>query len=66
VALGLLSAALAVGIAFVGVHFGLGRLRIMLKTPLHVVHRLHSGHVGDYVAWLLLGIATIGALFVIT
>jgi multicomponent Na+:H+ antiporter subunit D len=66
VVLGLLSAALAVGIGFVGVHFGLGKLRAALKTPLHVVHRLHSGHVGDYVAWLLLGMAAVGALFVVT
>lgn len=66
VTLGLLSAALAVGIGFVGVHFGLGRLRGALKAPLHVVHRLHSGHVGDYVAWLVLGMAAVGALFAIT
>jgi hypothetical protein len=25
------------------------------------LERLHSGHVGDYVAWLLLGVAAIGA-----
>lgn len=66
VVLGLLSATLAVAIGFVGVHFGLGRLRGALKAPLHVVHRLHSGHVGDYVAWLLLGMTAVGALFVIT
>ncbi|HTI28287.1 MAG TPA: hypothetical protein VL652_45310, partial [Kutzneria sp.] len=66
VVLGLLSAALAVGIGFVGVHFGLGRLRAALKTPLHAVHRLHSGHVGDYAAWLVFGMAAVGALFVIT
>jgi multicomponent Na+:H+ antiporter subunit D len=66
VLLGLLSAALAVAIGFVGVRFGLGRLRAALKAPLHVVHRLHSGHVGDYAAWLVLGMTAIGALFVIT
>jgi len=38
----------------------------MLKAPLHVTHRLHSGHVGDYVAWLLLGMAAVGALFALT
>jgi multicomponent Na+:H+ antiporter subunit D len=64
--LGLLSAALAVAVGFVGVHFGLGRLRGALKAPLHVVHRLHSGHVGDYAAWLVLGMTAVGALFVIT
>jgi multicomponent Na+:H+ antiporter subunit D len=63
--LGLLSAALAVGIGFVGVHWGLGRLRPVLKQPLHLVHRRHSGHVGDYAAWLLFGMAAVGALFVL-
>jgi hypothetical protein len=24
-----------------------------------VVHRVHSGHIGDYVAWLLPGIGTV-------
>jgi multicomponent Na+:H+ antiporter subunit D len=66
VALGLLSATLAVSIGFIGVHFGLRRLRAALRAPLHVVHRLRSGHVGDYAAWLLLGMTAIGALFVIT
>jgi multicomponent Na+:H+ antiporter subunit D len=66
VLLGLLSAALALAIGFVGVRFGLGRLRAALKAPLHVVHRLHSGHVGDYAAWLVLGMTAVGALFVIT
>ena len=65
-ALGLLSAALAAAIGFIGVHFGLGRLRGVLRAPLHVVHRLHSGHVGDYVAWLVLGMAAVGALFALT
>ena len=63
--LGLLSATLAVAIGFVGVHVGLGRLRTVLRAPLRVVHRLHFGHVGDYAAWLLLGMATVGALFVL-
>jgi multicomponent Na+:H+ antiporter subunit D len=61
--LGLLSAALAVAIALPACISGLGRLRPVLKAPLHVVHRLHSGHVGDYAAWLLCGMATVGALF---
>lgn len=64
--LGLLSAVLAVAIGLVGANFGLGRLRPLLKSSLHVVHRLHSGHVGDYVAWLLLGMTVVGALFALT
>jgi len=26
------------------------------------VRRAHSGHIGDYVAWLLVGLALLGAL----
>ena len=28
-----------------------------------VLHRLHSGHVGDYVAWLTAGLGALGAVF---
>jgi multicomponent Na+:H+ antiporter subunit D len=27
-----------------------------------LLHRLHSGHVGDYVAWLVAGVAVFGVL----
>jgi len=58
--------ALAVLIAAIGVYSGLGRVRPVLERPLHIVRRLHSGHVGDYVAWLLFGVAALGALFALT
>ncbi len=60
VLLGLLSVLLAVAVALIGVFRGVGE---WLDKPLHVVHRLHSGHVGDYVAWLVLGIAALAGLF---
>jgi multicomponent Na+:H+ antiporter subunit D len=63
VLLGLLSVLLAIGIAVAGVYLGVGRA---LRKPLNVLHRLHSGHVGDYVAWLLLGISALAALLVLT
>ncbi|WP_310962642.1 complex I subunit 5 family protein [Nocardioides terrisoli] len=63
VALGLASTALAVAIAVLGLH--LERFRRVAR-PLHVglnaLRRLHTGHVGDYVAWVFVGIACLGAL----
>lgn len=34
--------------------------------PLAGLRALHSGHVGDYVAWLTVGVAVLGALFAFT
>jgi multicomponent Na+:H+ antiporter subunit D len=34
-------------------------------APLRVLEALHSGHVGDYVAWLMVGLAVLGALVVL-
>lgn len=36
-------------------------IRRLLAKPLSGLRRLHSGHVGDYVAWLVLGVAGFGA-----
>ncbi len=30
--------------------------------PAHVLHRLHSGHIGDYIAFLTFGLATFGLI----
>ncbi|MFI6854103.1 hypothetical protein [Streptomyces sp. NPDC050416] len=54
VLLGLASTALALALAAVAVTRPRGR-----ALPLR---RLHSGHVGDYVAWLLVGTTLLGAL----
>jgi multicomponent Na+:H+ antiporter subunit D len=51
---GLVSTALAAGVAVLGVR---GRI-----PDISVLHRLHSGHVGDYVAWLVAGVAVFGLL----
>ncbi|MFE0020909.1 complex I subunit 5 family protein [Amycolatopsis sp. NPDC059021] len=32
------------------------------RKVLHTLHELQSGHIGDYVAWLLAGVAALGAL----
>ncbi|MFN2555499.1 MAG: hypothetical protein ABR592_01270 [Nitriliruptorales bacterium] len=37
----------------------------LCMPPLRVLRGIHSGHVGDYVAWLSAGIAAFGALFVV-
>jgi multicomponent Na+:H+ antiporter subunit D len=34
-----------------------------LERPLVILDRLHSGHVGDYVAWLSVGVAAFGGAF---
>ncbi|KAA9150321.1 NADH dehydrogenase [Amycolatopsis acidicola] len=33
-----------------------------LERPVRVLHRVHSGHLGDYVAWLLAGVTLLGFL----
>ena len=40
-------------------------LRAAVEAPVRVLHRLHSGHVGDYVAWLVFGVALLGALIAV-
>ncbi|MFD5544997.1 NADH-quinone oxidoreductase subunit D, partial [Streptomyces sp. NPDC127079] len=59
VLLGCLSALLAVGLAAVAI-----ARPGLLSAPdrLLPLRRLQSGHIGDYVAWLLVGAAALGAL----
>jgi multicomponent Na+:H+ antiporter subunit D len=64
IALGLSSTALALGVAAVGLYGGLLRKRFdrVLEPGARLMgglHRLHSGHVGDYIAWLFVGTAAI-------
>jgi multicomponent Na+:H+ antiporter subunit D len=42
------------------------RVTDVLATVLHPLRAAHSGHVGDYVAWLTFGTAVIGGLFAVT
>jgi multicomponent Na+:H+ antiporter subunit D len=35
--------------------------RWWIAAPMAGLRTLHSGHVGDYAAWLMLGVALIGA-----
>jgi multicomponent Na+:H+ antiporter subunit D len=56
--LGIVSTVAALGFALVPLRFtAFGRL----NRPLAALHRIHSGHVGDYVATLLLGVAAVTA-----
>ena len=65
--LGVASAALALGLALAALYAGrlpaavraAGRAGIPVMRGLH---RLHSGHIGDYIAWLLAGVAGLAAL----
>jgi multicomponent Na+:H+ antiporter subunit D len=64
VALGLASAALAVGVAAAGLYAQPLRRRAGAwgragTRSLAVLHRAHSGHVGDYVAWMFAGLAVL-------
>jgi multicomponent Na+:H+ antiporter subunit D len=66
-ALGLCSAALSIAMAFGGLYAArlpaaLRRAGLAAATPLRVVRQVHSGHIGDYVAWLLLGLAAVAGL----
>jgi multicomponent Na+:H+ antiporter subunit D len=64
--LGLASGAGAVAVALValfrrrlpGSMFGVGRA--VLRGPVAVLRTVHSGHTGDYVAWLTFGVAALG------
>jgi multicomponent Na+:H+ antiporter subunit D len=51
---GLVAVALAFGVAVLGVRGYVPRATLL--------HRLHSGHVGDYVAWLVAGVTVFGVL----
>ncbi|MEU0793107.1 complex I subunit 5 family protein [Amycolatopsis sp. NPDC005961] len=64
---GLLSAALTVLLALGVTAVALWPHRLPpwprpVRTALEVLHRGHSGHVGDYVAWLLVGVTVLTAL----
>ncbi|MCX5446223.1 complex I subunit 5 family protein [Streptomyces nigrescens] len=58
---GLVATALAVGGALLAVRRPLGAEPARWTTPLR---RLHSGHMGDYVAWFLAGVTLLGVLVV--
>jgi multicomponent Na+:H+ antiporter subunit D len=67
VGLGLLSAVLAGVIALAALHrnrlpHGAGVVTRPFVAGLAGLRTLHSGHVGDYVTWLLVGVAALGAL----
>lgn len=59
--LGLLSTALAIALATLGVRRSARTGAAALLAP---VRRLQSGHVGDYVAWMVAGVALLTALTV--
>ncbi len=66
VLLGLISPALAALLAVAAVR-GVGRaMESRLAAPLRVIRGLHSGHVGDYIAWQIVGAAALGGIVVLT
>lgn len=66
VLVGLLGPALAVLVAVAAVR-GLGTaMESRLAAPLRMIRGLHSGHVGDYIAWQIAGAAVLGGVVVLT
>jgi multicomponent Na+:H+ antiporter subunit D len=65
---GIGSAATAVGLAFAALSLaripkGIRRWARRISGPIHrTLEALHSGHVGDYVTWIVIGIAVVGGL----
>lgn len=64
--LGVVSAALACAVAAAALYGGnmLARLVPGLRAvfrPVEFLQRLHSGHVGDYVAWMMMGMTVLAA-----
>lgn len=61
VLLGLLTAALAVLLAVLAVRHPRPWRYNPLRVPVRGLRRLHSGHLGDYLAWLAVGVAVLCA-----
>ncbi|HWD06822.1 MAG TPA: complex I subunit 5 family protein [Amycolatopsis sp.] len=62
---GLVHAAAAVVLSFVFAAAGLWPRRsapALVRKGIHALHQAHSGHVGDYVAWLLVGVSVLAGL----
>jgi multicomponent Na+:H+ antiporter subunit D len=66
VLIGLIAPLAAVGLAVVAVRGVGGAMESRLATPLRVIRELHSGHVGDYIAWQIVGAALLGGVLVLT
>ncbi|MGH8888809.1 MAG: complex I subunit 5 family protein [Acidothermaceae bacterium] len=65
--LGFASALLAAVIAFVALYAQripamVREVAAVVATPLRFVRQAHSGHVGDYAAWFMVGVALLAAL----
>jgi multicomponent Na+:H+ antiporter subunit D len=70
VVIGLTAATLAVAVALTGLYAprlpeAVRRPSRTLEPAVRALHKLHSGHLGDYAAWLVLGTAAITALLVL-
>ncbi|HEY1570349.1 MAG TPA: complex I subunit 5 family protein [Pseudonocardiaceae bacterium] len=63
VLLGLLTVALAVLVAVAGLY--VRRVPAWLRSGLTGLHRVHSGHIGDYAAWLVFGAAAFAGLLLL-
>jgi multicomponent Na+:H+ antiporter subunit D len=62
IVLAILSTVAAVGIAVLSLYVKGPKV---FRGPVSVLHRVHSGHVGDYAAWLVLGIALLAGIILV-
>jgi multicomponent Na+:H+ antiporter subunit D len=60
--LGLLSSALALLVAAAGLWSRRLRWMSVAEPVMRRLHRVHTGHIGDYVAWMFAGMAVLLAL----
>jgi multicomponent Na+:H+ antiporter subunit D len=62
VLLGLASVAVAAGLAATALWLRVPKAPSAVRRGMSVLHRAHSGHLGDYVAWLLAGVTALSVL----
>jgi multicomponent Na+:H+ antiporter subunit D len=63
---GLIATVLAISVAWAGLYGRApGWLRRPVRPALHGLHRWHSGHIGDYAAWLVFGSAALAGLLIV-
>lgn len=62
IVLALIGVAVAVGVAVIALRDNESALRRVYEPAVAMLHRVHSGHVGDYVAWMFAALAVLAAV----
>ncbi|GBE66465.1 hypothetical protein MFM001_29270 [Mycobacterium sp. MFM001] len=61
IVLALIAVTAAVGVAAIGLRDNKSALRRVYEPAVAVLHKVHSGHVGDYAAWLFAALSVLAA-----